>query len=179
MRAVTCALIGAVALVAFPAVAQNDAKDREQTSGAAAKAEPVAQSRVEKLGATVDATAEDTMKIMIRARQLQYRMPRAAADEDEAGRAERQRELGEWVVKVDTLRSEFVERQGQLNELRAEVEQVRQLDLSDPEIERLTQIEPGVRRISEVLEGGVRELDSARRKAVEVMDDPPKAPPTT
>jgi len=164
-------LVGTSMLPVLPALGEQPASSPSQTESRPSKSEPESVGQqIDRLADEVQQLSRSGLELMVASRGLQAERPRAKADEDAAERAERQQRLAQWISDIEKKRSELVENENKLNEVAQQASALRKLEMTDAEVEKLVKLELGIHNVVRSMQRGTRELDLARRRGVNALD---------
>ncbi|MGE4608593.1 MAG: hypothetical protein AAEJ52_17810 [Myxococcota bacterium] len=152
----------------------DDQQSTETASESANDAEPVAESvtrQIENLESQFQEYSRSGFELLIRTRGLQGKRPRVTAGEDSAERAERQKNLAQWISDIEAMRSELRDHQAKLDAVSDQIRSIRKRDMTDAEVTELVNYELGIHRVILALQRGIRELDAAWRRGANALDD--------
>lgn len=163
-------LVGVMAGVCLTAASAAEGESAAEAASPSAN-ERTVSSQIEKLANQIDEDSQRALKLLIRSRGLQARRPRAQDDEDSTALAERKKKLVRWISNIDAMQSELRDHQTELESVSERIMTIRKLEMIDDDVVAVVNLELGVHTVVRWLQRGTRELDMARRRGANALDD--------
>ncbi len=167
-----------VAGFAMTAVAEQPAKvapeavTSESAGRPANTADDSVDAKVQNLSDQVRGLSRSALETMVASRGLQAKRPRVTANEDSAQRAERQKDLAKWISDIEAKRSELEGLETELEAIGDQVTALRELEMTDAEVAKVVNLGLGIHNVVKSVQRGTRELDLAKRRGVNALEQP-------